>query len=458
MNARTEAEAAAIEPAGLRQPPHSEDAEHSVLGSLLTWPESLDAVLQCVQADSFWSLAHRSIFEAATGLLLAGKSADVVSVFEHLRGQRKADAVGGLPYLNALAQAAVSPGSAKRHAQIVAEKARQRALIAAADEAVTIAWAEGESADKLDRIAGAFAGLEKLQMRKAPQPVSALLAGALDRYNDLAEGKRTPGWRTGIAPLDRILGGGLRPGKVYGIAARPSVGKSSAARTIALSTSTDGLPTLVLSQEMPGEEVADCLIAELGRIDSQRLQTGRFADEDWGRIADAVDTAMRLPLFVDDDGGLTIGQIRAKARQVKGLKVLVLDYLQLSTSTLRNATTNDQVAEISKGLKQLALQLGIAVVVLSQLNRDVEKRADREPQLSDLRDSGAIEQDLDVAVMLWTVQEPQDGPRLVGWKVAKHRGGAKGRFAMNFEAAVYRWTESSAALAERKRGGGGGFE
>lgn len=138
--------------------------------------------------------------------------------------------------------------------------------------------------------------------------------------------------------------------------------------------------------------------------------------------------------------------------------MLVLDYLQLSTSTLRNATTNDQVAEISKGLKQLALQLGIAVVVLSQLNRDVEKRADREPQLSDLRDSGAIEQDLDVAVMLWTVQEPQDGPRLVGWKVAKHRGGAKGRFAMNFEAAVYRWTESSAALAERKRGGGGGFE
>lgn len=160
-----------------------------------------------------------------------------------------------------------------------------------------------------------------------------------------------------------------------------------------------------------------------------------------------MDRAGRLPLFVDDDGGLTIAQIRAKARQVKGLKVLVLDYLQLSTSTLKNATTNDQIAEISKGLKQLALQMGIAIVVLSQLNRDVEKRADREPQLSDLRDSGAIEQDLDVAVLLWTVQEPDNGPRLVGWKVAKHRGGRKGRFAMTFEPAVYLWAESTASLS-----------
>jgi replicative DNA helicase len=165
-----------------------------------------------------------------------------------------------------------------------------------------------------------------------------------------------------------------------------------------------------------------------------------------------------LPLFVDDEGGLTIGQIRAKARQVNGLKVLVLDYLQLSTSTLKNATTNDQIAEISKGLKQLALQLGIAVVVLSQLNRDVERRADREPQLSDLRDSGAIEQDLDVAVMLWTAQEPEDGPRVVGWKVAKHRGGKKGRFAMAFDPAVYRWAESAVQLQTRRQAAGRDFE
>lgn len=441
------------EPPRLRQPPRSEEAEQAVLGALMTDPTALDAVLPVVRPESFWSQAHRHIFEAATGLLLACKPADVVSVFERLRDVKKADDVGGLPYLNAVAQCVPSAANARSYAQIVAEKAAQRALIAAADEAGTIAWAEcGDTvADRLDRISAEFASLERLQMRKAPQPVSALLATALDRYSDLAEGRSTPGWRTGIAPLDRILGGGLRPGKVYGLAARPSVGKSSAARTIAVSTSSGGLPTLVLSQEMPGEEVSDCLIAELGGIDSQRLQTGQFENDDWGRIVKAVDTARALPLFVDDDGGLTIGQIRAKARQVKGLKVLVLDYLQLSTSTLKNATTNDQIAEISKGLKQLALQMGIAIVVLSQLNRDVEKRADREPQLSDLRDSGAIEQDLDIAVLLWTVQEPDYGPRIVGWKVAKHRGGKKGRFSMTFEPAIYRWTESAVSLDRTSR-------
>jgi replicative DNA helicase len=453
MNARTEAEVAAM--SDLRQPPRSDEAEQSVLGALLSWPESLDSVLQHVEAGSFWSHAHRLIFEATTGLLLAGKTADVVSVFQHLRDINRADETGGLAYLNALAQSSAGPGNAKRHAQIVAEKAMQRAIIAAADNAGTIAWADGNTGDKLDRIAALFAGLDRGQMRKAPTAIGQLLVGAIDRYNAMAEGKTVPGWRTGIAPMDRVLGGGLKPGKVYGIAARPSVGKSSAARTIALSTSADGLPTLVLSQEMPGEEVADCIIAELGRIDSQRLQTGQFAYDDWGRIVEAVEQAKALPLYVDDDGGLTIGQIRAKARQIKGLKVLVLDYLQLSSSTLKNATTNDQIAEISKGLKQLALQLGIAVVLLSQLNRDVEKRVDKEPQLSDLRDSGAIEQDLDVAVMLWTVQEPDEGPRLVGWKVAKHRGGKKARFAMNFDAAVYRWSESSVSLAQRKQGGKG---
>ena len=440
----------------LRHPPRSEEAEQSVLGSLMAWPETFDAIAQFVQPSSFWLQAHRVVFEAAAKLLMSGKPADVVSIYTAL-GPRASE-VGGLPYLNALAQSVSGPSNAKRHAQLVAEKALQRAIISAAEEAATIAWSETveSCAEKLDLIAEKFSGLDRLSMRKEPRGIAALLVAAVDRYNDMAEGRSVPGWRTGIVPLDRILGGGLKPGKVYGIAARPSVGKSSAARTIAMSTATDGLPTLVLSQEMPADEVADCLIAELGRIDSLRVQTGQFNDDDWGRLAEAVDTGSRMALFIDDDGGLNISQIRAKARQVKGLKVLILDYLQLSSSTLKNATTNDQIAEISKGLKQLALQMGIAVVVLSQLNRDVEKRADKEPQLSDLRDSGAIEQDLDVAVMLWTVQEPDEGPRLVGWKVAKHRGGKKARFAMNFDAAVYGWSESGVNLAQRK--GGKGFE
>ena len=334
-----------------------------------------------------------------------------------------------------------------------------RRSIAAAEAALAIAREPGAASDKLDRIAAEFAGVQRGQMRNEPRRLSDLVLAAVDRYSDMAEGKATPGWATGIAPLDRILNGGLRPGKLYCLAARPSVGKSSAARAIAINLAFGGHPVLLLSQEMPVDEVADCAIAQLGGIESDRLQTGKLSQQDWTGITRAADEAAHLPLFVDDDGGLTIGQIKGKARTVKGLRVLILDYLQLSTSTLKGATTNDQVAEISKGLKQLALQAGIAVVVLSQLNREVEKRTDKEPQLSDLRDSGAIEQDIDAAVMLWTVREPSEGPRLVGWKVPKHRGGRKGRFGMWFDAPVYGWSDAG-ELPERSSptGGGRGFE
>jgi replicative DNA helicase len=277
-------------------------------------------------------------------------------------------------------------------------------------------------------------------------PLGDLLLRAADRYSDRAEGKQAPGWSTGIPPLDRVLLG-LQPGKVYGIAARPSVGKSSLARSIGLAVAGGGAPVLLLSQEMPTDEVADCVVSQLGAVDSQVLQRGNFGDEDWRGVSDALEAGARLPLWVDDQGALTIGDMRAKARMVKGLRVLIVDYLQLSASTLRGATRNDQVEEISRGLKALALSLGIAVVVLSQLNREVEKRADKEPQLSDLRDSGAIEQDLDVVVMLWTVREFDDGARrIVGCKVPKHRGGPKGRFALEFKASTYRWYESTASI------------
>jgi replicative DNA helicase len=200
---------------------------------------------------------------------------------------------------------------------------------------------------------------------------------------------------------------------------------------------------------MPGQEIADALVAEAGRIDGIRLQTGQFDDEDWGRMVEAAETLRTIPLHIDDQGALTLAQIRAKARQIKGLKVLALDYLQLCTSTLRgDKSTNDQIAEISKGLKALAMEMNIAVIVMSQLNREVERRQDKEPQLADLRDSGAIEQDLDVAVLLWTAREDDrsDGDRLVGLKVAKHRGGRKCAFGMRWRPAVNQWRESDESL------------
>lgn len=434
--------------ARLRVPPHSVEAEQSVLGGLLIDNLAWDRAGDLLTESDFYRLEHRLIFTTISALVGQSKPADVITVFAELQSDGKAPEVGGLAYLNALAQSVPSAANMRRYAEIVRDRALRRAVIATAEEVASKAFASGgTAAEALDLAASRFGRLERAGQRAAPKSLAEIIGPALDRYQAGSEGKGARAIPTGIAPLDRLLNGGLRPGKVYGIAARPSVGKSSAARTIGLNAARLGHPVLLLSQEMQQDEVADCVLAELGGIDGSRLQSASLEDADWERLSDAAEAAMSLPFSVDEQGGLRLADMRAKARSVRGLRVLILDYLQLSTSTLKNATTNDQIAEISKGLKALAMELSIPVVVLSQLNREVEKAADREPQLSHLRDSGAIEQDLDVAVMLWTVREWDDGDRrVVGWKVAKHRGGRKGRFGMEFDAPRYKWSESTESI------------
>ena len=423
------------------------EAEQAVLGGLMLDPRAFDRVGDMLTPESFFDERHGFAFAAACWLAMAHKPVDPITVFEVLQARKQTSEGFGLAYLNAMSESVPSAANVRRYAEIVAEKAGQRRLLAQADEALAIAAGDGTVPEKLDRITAAFVALERGQQRKAPRAVGELLADAIDRYSALAEGRTPAGMQTGIGPLDRLLAGGLRGGKVYGIAARPSVGKSSAARTILLRLARNGITTLLLSQEMPADELADALVAEAGRVDGAALQSGQFERDDWGRIVDAVETLRDVPLHVDDEGGLTLAQVRVKARAVKGLQVLAIDYLQLLTSTLKNKTTNDEIGEISKGLKALALELNIPVIVLSQLNREVERRTDKEPVLSDLRDSGNIEQDLDVAVLMWTASEEEGAEsRLVGWKVAKHRGGKKGTFAMRWRPAVNEWCESFEAL------------
>ena len=433
--------------ARLRVPPHSIEAEQSVLGGLLLDNSAWDRAGDLLTDSDFYRYEHKAIYAAVGALVNASKPADVITVFEQLQSLGKAEECGGIAYLSALAQSVPGAANLRRYAEIVRERAVRRLVITACDEIATKAFNGVDAREALDMAATAFGQLERAGQRAAPQALSRLLISAIDRYSALHEGTFTPAIATGIGPLDRLLSGGLRPGKTYGIAARPSIGKSAAARFLGLSAAKRGEPTLLLSMEMQGDEVADCVVAQVAGIDSERLQTGKLEDGDWGNLAEAADQVRDWPLFVDEQGGLRLSDIRAKARSIKGLRVLIVDYLQLAHSTLKNATTNDQVAELSRGLKALAMEMKIAVVVLSQLNRDVENRTDREPRLSDLRDSGAIEQDLDVAVMLWTVREDDGGDRrLVGWKVAKHRGGRKGRFGMVFDAPRYRWHETDESI------------
>lgn len=448
------------EVARLRVPPNSTEAEQSLLGAMLMDNAAWDRVADIVTAADFYRHEHRVIFEAIGALIVASRPADAMTLFERLQAAGKSAEVGGLAYLASLAQSVPTARNARRYAEIVRERSLRRSMIAAADEVATMGFAmDGDFADQINRAGELLNALTQRQVKQAPTDLGALMIRAIDRYTEMAEGATAPAMSTGIPPLDRVLNGGLRSGKVYGIAARPSIGKSSLARSIGLSMAMQGLPTLLLSQEMPLDEVADCVVAQLGAIPSDRVQTGKFDDAQWGALTEAVERASRLPFYVDDQGSLTIHDIRNKARLIKGCRCVILDYLQLSQSTLKGATTNDQVAEISKGLKALSLSMGIPVIVLSQLNRDVEKRADREPQLSDLRDSGAIEQDLDVCVMLWTHKEFDDGARrIVGCKVPKHRGGPKGRFALEFLASTYRWYESEYSLEPPTKTERRGFE
>lgn len=433
----------------------SQEAEQSVLGALLLDNTAMVVSEELLAAADFFDGRHGSVFAAIAALVGAGKPADAITVWDALRESGQAPSGLDLAYLDALVHCVPSAANVRQYAHVVREKSAQRRLLAEVDAALTIARGPGTAAEKLDRIAASLVALERGVQRRAPQRVGDLLPAALERYEALAEGREEAALSTGIGPLDRILARGLRPGRLYGIAARPSVGKSSLARTVLLHVAKAGAPALLLSQEMPGQEIADALVAEAGRIDGIRLQTGQFDDEDWGRMVEAAETLRTIPLHIDDQGALTLAQIRAKARQIKGLKVLALDYLQLCTSTLRgDKSTNDQIAEISKGLKALAMEMNIAVIVLSQLNREVERRQDKEPQLADLRDSGAIEQDLDTAVLLWTARsdDGSDVDRLVGVKVDKNRGYRKGTFGMRWRPAVNQWRESAEPLRSSATG------
>jgi replicative DNA helicase len=296
-----------------------------------------------------------------------------------------------------------------------------------------------------------FGELERRQARKGPRQIGELAIERIDYYTAVEQGDVAAGWLTGIPELDSRLNGGLRPGNVYVLAARPSVGKSSFAQAIAVSMARDGLPALFLSMEMTDAEVTDRAVSNSGRVSYKRLLTGRMANEDWGRTSEAMDILGPMPLFIDDEGGLTVRDIRFKAKGVKGLKVLVVDYLQLASGSRRDGNRNGEIEEISRGLKGLAKELGIAIIALSQLNRDVEKRASKRPMMSDLRDSGAIEQDADVVMFLWPVRDfPAEGRRIVGLGIDKNRQGPQGQqigdIGLDFFGDTQRWSQSTADI------------
>jgi len=421
-------------------------AEYGVLGSMLLDALSFDRIAGIVAAEDFPATTNRTLFSVMSSMILAHKPVDVLTVHSELihRGINSID----LQTINAIAQGGVTPRHAKRYAEAVriASLERQlRSAIALADET---ADGPGELDERLERITSTFSAIAHRPGKRMPRHVSEIAINRIDYYTDLSMGNIPAAWRTGFSGLDSKLSGGMRPGKVYVLAARPKVGKTSLAAQIAMTAARDdSLPTLILTQEMPDTEVVDRGVANLGRVGYSGLLTGKLSNDDWGCITEGVEALTKLPLWIDDQGGLTLADIRAKARSVKGLKLLVIDYLQLCSGSNPNRSTNrnSEIEEISRGIKALAKELDCAVLLLSQLNRRVDTSADKRPGLSDLRDSGAIEQDADAVIFLWFARMLGEH-KLIGCDVAANRSGSTGEIALDFDGSRQRWCESTESI------------
>ena len=434
------------EVARLRVPPHSVEAEQSVLGGLLIDNLAWDRAGDLLTDSDFYRYEHRLIFTAIAGLVNASKPADVITVFEQLQSLGKAEDCGGLAYLNALAQSVPSAANMRRYAEIVRERAILRKLIATSDQIATTAFnPQGRPvAQILDDAEGAIfkIGEEGSRQRQGFQGIDKLVTALIDRVNELAENgaEEVTGVRTGFYDLDRMTAG-LQKGDLIILAARPSMGKTAFALNIAEHVAVqEGLPVLVFSMEMGAAQLALRMVGSLGRIDQQHLRTGALRPDEWERLTESVDRLGRVQMFIDETPALNSSELRARARrmarQFGALGLIVVDYLQLmsgSSSSEENRAT--EIGEISRGLKALAKELQCPVIALSQLNRSVESRPDKRPMMSDLRESGAIEQDADVIMFIYRddyYNKESKEPGVAEIVIGKQRNGPVGTVRLTF--------------------------
>jgi replicative DNA helicase len=434
----------------LRLPPHSIDAEHSVLGGLLFGGEAAwDRVADAVSESDFYRDDHRRIFRHIALLAGSGKSVDVVTVFESIERANEVDQTGGLGYLGEIANAIPSAANIRQHADIVRQRAVLRELVKIGDQIAGSAMAPaGRSAETI--ASEAEARFAELFDSQADEPVS--IADAFDEALTYIDSRGAAmGLATCLRDLDGITGG-LEPGQLIVIAARPSVGKSALGLNIADHIASNGGSAAFFSLEMQRRELTLRLIAARTGISVHAQKSGNLSDAEWTRIIDARASVKDIRLFIDDKPAVGLSYIRTRARRLKrkhGLALIVVDYLQLMTPTDTRANRTEQVGSLSRGLKALAKELHLPVIALAQLNRDVEKRIDKRPFLSDLRESGAIEQDADIVAMLHT--EP--GPEWAGVAellVRKNRNGPIGDILLRWFPNEIRFTDHTGPNPRRK--------
>jgi replicative DNA helicase len=427
----------------LKIPPHSIEAEQAVLGGLLLDNESWAPVAERVSEADFYRHDHRLVFRAIGALAEAAKPCDVVTVAEWLESAGELDKAGGLPFLAALAEQTPTAANVTAYADIVRARSVLRQLIRAGGSITDMAFRpEGrpnaELLDEAERLVFQIAE-QHARGRAGYRPIKQLLTGALDRIDELYT-KQSPitGVATGFNRFDNLTSGLQRSDLVI-VAGRPSMGKTALALNIAEHAAIkDGLAVAIFSMEMPGEQLAMRMMSSLGRIDQLRVRTGKLQDEDWPRLTSAVQMLSETKMFVDDTPALTPGELRARCRRLArehGLGLVMVDYLQLMQvpGTKENRAT--EISEISRSLKALAKELNVPIIALSQLNRSLESRTDKRPVMSDLRESGAIEQDADLIIFIYrdeVYNENSEQKGIAEIIIGKQRNGPIGKIDLAF--------------------------
>lgn len=424
-------------------PPHSQEAERAVLGAVLIDNRAWDNISDKLKVDDFYRHEHRLIFAAVTHLAERSQSFDVLTLSEHLRQKDQMDQAGGESYLFELAQSTPSSANAEAYALIVRERSILRQLISSASDIASSAFnADGrDSKELLDQAEQlVFSIAEQGSRGSGPVQVADLLSATTAKIDELYHADAAiTGVSTGFSDMDEMTSG-LQKGDLVIVAARPSMGKTTFSMNIAEYAAIKGdKPVLVFSMEMPAEQLVMRMISSLGRINQHKLRTGNLTDEDWPRISSAVSMLAEANLFIDDTPALTPIEMRARARRIarsnNGIGLIVIDYLQLMRTAGRSENRTNEISEISRSLKALAKELEVPVIALSQLNRGLESRTDKRPVMSDLRESGAIEQDADVIAFIYRDEvyhedSPDKGTAEI--IIRKQRNGPIGDFRLTF--------------------------
>lgn len=419
----------------------SNEAECGVIGALLIDHDAANRLNESLVAEHFYRDDHRRIFAAVLRLIAAGRACDIMAVFAELEESGDAARCGGIGYLGEIADNTPSSANMHRYTEIVIERATLRSMRAAGDEIAQRAVEPGMSAaEKVDFAQSRVLRLtESVRQKFEPVFMRDAMKRQLARMAERMDGTKAPGLSTGFPDLDKRSSGGLHPGQLIILAARPAMGKTALAMQIALHFALNDIPSLVCSQEMPESDLMNRIVALHARVELNRvIDTRTMHDDDWDRLVAASGALSDAPLAIDEQPSLNIMAVRNKVRRVRReygrVGLLVVDYLQLMVGDGSEQNRNGEIEKISRGLKQLAKEEGMPVLALSQLNREVEKRPNKRPMASDLRDSGAIEQDADV---IWTLyrdevyhQEPASSP-FFGYAelgIQKNRQGAAGGF------------------------------